>query len=335
MDNIAENFYKTENPMPETEESIYDIETSDEGLDGISLLVSMAKSGKIDPWNIDIVDVTDKYLIQMAEKKASNLKNTGRTIWLASVLLKLKSNVLIGLDPMDFDSVMAQENFEEYNDDYEAEYKTEPVKRSNVISIDEALKRRLSTRLNRKRTVTLQDLIKQLKFYEELDRKQSLKQTLERAKKRARSYADFSAEDIVNLAHEEYIDKTIEKIKIKLENIFIKSSKVELEALTEIGMDKISAYIALLFLSADSDIELVQEEFYGELYIQKYNKDNNNNNNKSDESVLTEKVDTGKINKQDKTENVDTSTKRKEFRAYSINHSNVINAPPNAEAVIA
>ena len=78
MENTAENFYKTDNPMPAAEEE-FDINSPEEALDGIALLVSMAKSGKIDPWNIDIVDVTDKYLIQMAEKKASNLKNTGRT----------------------------------------------------------------------------------------------------------------------------------------------------------------------------------------------------------------------------------------------------------------
>ena len=30
-------------------------------VDGIDILVNMAKQGKIDPWNIDIVDVTDKY----------------------------------------------------------------------------------------------------------------------------------------------------------------------------------------------------------------------------------------------------------------------------------
>ena len=260
MENTAENFYRTDNPMPEVEENIFDIDTPDEALDGIALLVSMAKSGKIDPWNIDIVDVTDKYLIQMAEKKSSNLKNTGRTIWLASVLLKLKSNVLVGLDPMDFDSVMAQDNFEEYTDDFEPEYE-EPIRKTNVVSINEALKRRLSTRLNRKRTVTLQDLIKQLKFYEELDKKQALKSTLERARRRARSYANFTAEDIVNLAHDEYIDRTVEKLRTKLENIFVKSVNVELNDLVEIGMDKMSAYIALLFLSAESDIELVQKEF--------------------------------------------------------------------------
>lgn len=335
MDNTAENFYKIDNPIPETEENILDIETPEDSADGIALLVSMAKSGKIDPWNIDIVDVTDKYLIQMAEKKASNLKNTGRTIWLASVLLKLKSNVLVGLDPMDFDSIMAQENFEEYNDDFEADYNVEPVRKNNVVSIDEALKRRLSTRLNRKRTVTLQDLIKQLKFYEELDKKQALKNTLERAKKRARSYANFSAEDIVNLAHEEYIDKTVEKIKVKLENIFLKSERVELENLIDIGMDKISAYIALLFLSAETDIELVQKEFYGELYIQKSGTTESQDFVDA-KSIPQENIDSTLNKTENKTQaKVDIGIQNARYKAYSIDYSNVINAPPDKEVVIA
>ena len=33
--------------------------------------------------------------------------------------------------------------------------------------------------------------------------------------------------------------------------------------------DKITAYISLLFLSAESDIELVQDEFYSDLYVVK------------------------------------------------------------------
>ena len=46
-----------------------------------------------------------------------------------------------------------------------------------------------------------------------------------------------------------------------------KEEKIELNELTLLGMDKISAYIALLFLSAESDYELVQEEFYSDLYV--------------------------------------------------------------------
>ncbi len=319
MGNTAENFYKIDNPMPESENDIFDIDSPDEALDGISLLVSMAKSGKIDPWNIDIVDVTDKYLIQMAEKKSSNLKNTGRTIWLASVLLKLKSNVLVGLDPMDFDSVIAQDNFDEYEDDFEPDYA--PVKKSNVVSIDEALKRRLSTRLNRKRTVTLQDLIKQLKFYEELDRKQALKNTLERAKRRVRSYENFTAQDIINLGSDVQVEKNVSRLKEKLENIFVKSVKVELNDLVEVGMDKVSAYIALLFLSAESDIELVQKEFYGELFVKKANSENDENDGNNG------------IKKVEVPQNSNTALKKIEKKGGI--HSNVINAPPDKEAVIA
>ena len=42
--------------------------------DGIGVLVEMAKAGKIDPWNIDIIDVTDKYLAKICEMKSQNLR---------------------------------------------------------------------------------------------------------------------------------------------------------------------------------------------------------------------------------------------------------------------
>ena len=57
-------------------------------LDGIEILVSMAKTGKVNPWNIDIVDITDKYLAQMFQMKAQNLRVTGRTLLFAAILLK-------------------------------------------------------------------------------------------------------------------------------------------------------------------------------------------------------------------------------------------------------
>ena len=236
-------------------------------VDGIEILVNLAKQGKIDPWNVDIVDVYDKYMVHLFQAKGQNLKMTGRTILFAAILLRLKSNILEGLDILDFEP--QHEEDLEYNDEPLEYSQEEYVPTNNIISIDEVLQRRTSVRLNHNRVVTLRDLIRQLEFYEELDRKQAFKNSLERAKRRARSYENFSAEDIVNLAHDEYIEQTVNKLKIKLEEIFVKREKVELNSLVELGMDKISAYIALLFLSAESDIDLVQKEFYGELYIQK------------------------------------------------------------------
>lgn len=236
--------------------------------DGIEILVSMAKTGKVNPWNIDIVDITDKYLTQMFEMKAQNLRLTGRTLLFAAILLKLKSNILENIDIVEFEQ--GQQEFDEFDisDDFDND-DSYGYNQSNVISIDEVLQRRTSVRLNRNRVVTLKDLIRQLEFYEMIDKKQSLKNAHERAKRRVRSYANLSSEDIINLAHDEYIEDGVQRLRENLAQIFRKEKRVELTELTLLGMDKISAYIALLFLSAESDYELVQDEFYSDLYVVK------------------------------------------------------------------
>lgn len=269
----SENFYMQGNAETFQQEfgnSIQMVSTtgspSDE-LDGIEILVSMAKQGKIDPWNIDIVDITDKYLLHLAESKSNNLKLTGRTLLFAAILLKIKSNILDGIDPLGLEETQ-DDSFLDYDDDFNNDYEEE-INTNNVISLDEVLQRRTSVRLNRNRVVTLKDLIKQLQFYEELDRKQSLKNTLERAKRRVKSYAKLTSDDIINLAHDEYIERSIKVLHENLIKIFEQEERIELNTLTLLGLDKISAYIALLFLSAETDIELVQEEFYSDLYVVK------------------------------------------------------------------
>ena len=233
--------------------------------EGIEILVQMAKSGKIDPWNIDIVDVTDKYLAHLFEMKAQNLRATGKTFLFASILLRLKSNVLEGNDIFDFEDEN-QDDYELTDDEIIDNY--EPPT-NNVISFNEVLQRRTSVKINRNRTVTLKDLIRQLEFYEMLEKKQSLKQAHERAKRRVRNYANLSAEDIVNLAHEEFIENSVQAIQAKLEKIFNKEEKVELHELISIGMSKVTAFIALLFLTAEGKCDLEQDEFYSDLYVVK------------------------------------------------------------------
>ncbi len=234
--------------------------------DGIEILVEMAKAGKIDPWNIDIVDVTDKFLHALVEMKSNNLRLTGRTLFFAAVLLRLKSDVLEGIDPLrDLEEV--------YNacEEYETEDETSPaeeyINTNNVISLEDAISRRSSVRLNRQRTVTLKDLIKQLEFYEKADKLRAIKNAHERAKRRVRNYADFTPDDILDMAHDEYIEDGIEKLHNILLRLFETNEKVELSELSETGMDKISTYITLLFLSARSRIDLVQDKFYSDLYI--------------------------------------------------------------------
>lgn len=235
---------------------------------GIGILVEMAKAGKIDPWQIDILDITTKYLAYICNMKSQDLRLTGQTFLFASMLIKLQSNVLEGVELTDFTEPANEPTYDD--DGFIVEYPEEDyVPTNNIISLEEVLQRRTSVRLNHNRIVTLKDLIRQLEFYEKLEHRQALKEAHERAKNRVRSYARLTADEIVNLAHEEYIADNVLKLKANLEQFFQNEDKVELNELLLIGMDKISAYIALLFLAAESDYDLEQEEFYSDLYIVK------------------------------------------------------------------
>jgi segregation and condensation protein A len=148
--------------------------------------------------------------------------------------------------------------------------------RGMVTSLDEAIKRRTSTKQPRIRPVTLEDLIQELRKYEELEKKRSLREKVEKAsQRRVADYSQFTSDDIEDLAHEEFIEDTIFHLKDLLERILVKEEQVSLSQLHQSNlqgrgqMDKISAFIALLFLDLRGDVEIFQQEFYGELFIRK------------------------------------------------------------------
>ena len=91
------------------------------------------------------------------------------------------------------------------------------------------------------------------------------------------NYAKLSPDDIINLAHDEYIENGVQRLKANLCEILNRQDRIELNELTLLGMDKINAYISLLFLTVESDYDLVQDEFYGDLYVVKYEKPQEDN----------------------------------------------------------
>ena len=125
------------------ESSIYRQNGGFDANDGIGILVDMAKQGKIDPWHIDILDVTEKYLARMIELKSLNLRVASRTLLFASILCRLQSNVLAGLTLDEFQDEPEQDVI--YDDDgFIVDYADENeefIPTSNVVSFDEALQR--------------------------------------------------------------------------------------------------------------------------------------------------------------------------------------------------
>ena len=251
---------------------IYTGLSSKDSHDGIGILVEMAKSGKIDPWNIDIVDVTEKYLQKMMELKSLNLKVASRTFLFASILVRMQSNVLTDLTLEEFQDNEEPEMIYDENglpiNDYMPEDDFIPT--NNIVRWDEALKRRTSVRLNRNRVVTLKDLIKQLEFYEKIEARANLKDAQQRARRRVRDFSRMTTHDIINnMSNDAMIEEAVLKLKDNIEQIFQNKEKVELSDLYILGMDRITSYMALLFLSRDTDYQLEQKEFYSDLFVVK------------------------------------------------------------------
>ena len=69
------------------------------------------------------------------------------------------------------------------------------------------------------------------------------------------------------MAHSSETDRDVDTIRSVLTKIFTTQEKIEMNELNSTGLDKISIYLALLFLTADDRVDLQQDEFYSDLYI--------------------------------------------------------------------
>lgn len=255
--------------------------------DGIDVLVAMARQGKIDPWAVDIVEVADMFSTHLFQSKAQNLRYSSRVILYAALLLKMKADILDGIDiteiippdetPMDEwdDGFMPDDMYEDY------------VPTNNVASFEEVLQRRTSVRLNRNRIVTLRDLVRQLEFYAKLDKKVEIENAKKRAQqaRKTRDLSKLTPSDMVNLAHEEDYKLGASILRNNLTEILNRETQIELNELVLLGMDRITAYISLLFLVTEGEYTLKQDDFYGNLYVIK-----NTHKEASEEEIINEKM---------------------------------------------
>lgn len=219
------------------------------GNEPIEILVELAKSGKIDPWNIDIVHVTDTFLNKIEELRQMDLRISGRTLLYSCVLLRMKSTGWFQEE---------EEIPEEYEEDFESAEEDFDINEFNMPL--------LPVRRSARRPVTLKELIEELKKAEKdvVKRKEHLRA------ESGRRYieVELTTEDVMNIAHDEAILKRTGTLLELLKEFFKTRAFVTLDDIFALdGADKIMDYITLLFLSAMKEVILYQKEIYGTLYI--------------------------------------------------------------------
>lgn len=231
----------------------------------IEILVRMAESGEIDPWNVDIVLLTDRFLGELERRRELDLRISGRTLLYASILLRMKSDALIERMP---DPDVEEDGEEDFGEElfFDGDQGGEGIE-SHLGPI-EVLEREIQRRIKRKeyrtRPVTLYELITQLKLAEKEERR----------RQRRRHLADDDdlfviAEDVVEIAHEEAFEEASSTIFATLLLLDPDGcTPVPLSRIaSEIGCHLYDVYIPTLFLMLEDRVDLIQEDFYGEILV--------------------------------------------------------------------
>jgi Uncharacterized conserved protein len=183
--------------MTETEAQIPQI-AIDGSEDPIEILLNMAKNGDIDPWNIDIVDITSKFLGALEERHALNLRVSGRHIFMASQLLRMKAEMLDEPEP-DADEFEEGDGFDEAGDPFSDDAGT--ISLGPIDQLEREIQRRLKRKDVRHRTTNLYELIKQLRLAEKTERRRQRRQRY--IDDEGELFEEPTAEEVVSIAHDE------------------------------------------------------------------------------------------------------------------------------------
>ncbi len=213
--------------------------------DAIAFLIELAEKGEIDPWDVPVIEVFDRFVQQLAPTASTHdLSESGQAFVYASVLVLLKATALMA--PVVEGLPAEPEPLEVLPTDWQ--------------SLDTLLKPK--ARGQRTRPVTLKELIDQL---------QTLDLSEPKPRPKPRSRKGSSAEKvaaITQLAHPENLAETTERLLPLLCELWQQSTAVSLAAILAHPVGNWGSVVwALLLLAARNQVQLVQASFYGELLV--------------------------------------------------------------------
>ncbi|MBI2452104.1 segregation/condensation protein A [Candidatus Pacearchaeota archaeon] len=215
-----------------------------------AIIYDLINTNQLEPWDIDLVLLTNKYLERIRELEEANLFVSSKVLFAASLLLRIKSEILLDRYIPSLDSILFGKKEEE------KKYIQER------IELDEEIPELVQkTPLPRFRKVTLQELMRALGKAIKTENRRIRRSIV--LKQREMEVALALPKRRIN------IRDLIEKIYSKLKKIF--SSKEERVAFSEFlkhnGREKVSTFVPLLHLDYQHKVLLEQENHLDEIWI--------------------------------------------------------------------
>ncbi|WP_267382860.1 segregation/condensation protein A [Cyanobacterium sp. uoEpiScrs1] len=246
----------------------------------IASLIDLAQQGEIDPWNVQVIDVIDRFLDELGINhdldlvhQHNNLSRSGQVFLWASMLVRFKADTLEKLE-------FAQDKDEDRLDFNEVTPNFSNCSLS--FHLEQKLRRRAAAP-PRQRRVTLSELITHIEeIAEELECPKPI--SLRQRKQPHNASRQEATEIVAKLAHQENLTELAQQLEqffkrqlsefvqtqnwIKLEELLTCWHGIQSPNTSEVKHDRVGIFWALLLLCSQSKVELSQEEFYQDLKIQ-------------------------------------------------------------------
>jgi segregation and condensation protein A len=218
-----------------------------------TIILELIKSEEMNPWDIDISLLTQKYLETIKQLQETNFFLSGKVVLASAMLVKIKSNKLLNEDISNFDNILFHQ--EESFDDLDEflEFKERP--KVDVPGLG------VKTPQSRKRRVSVKDLITALERALEVNKRRVI---------RHNALWNYKKPEIPEKKID--IGELIKDIYSRIKSFLNQKEKVTFSKLLpegEIGKkEKILTLYPLLHLSNQEKIDLIQEEHFGEINIE-------------------------------------------------------------------
>jgi segregation and condensation protein A len=228
--------------------------------EAIAMLIDLAQSGEIDPWDVQVIDVVDRFLSRLISDDRKDLYESGQALLYASMLVLLKANTL-----SQSQLVLEEEND---SDPEQLDFFDQASFSSGLPSdLENQIRRRPVALPPTARRITLEELITQIEEISALVEQKSGKRP--RARPATKISRQAAMRTIAHLAHKENLSEMV----IEIEKFFLRNpllycqEGIEISDLAQVFGDRVGVFWGLLFLSAQSKVELFQSDFYGKIQV--------------------------------------------------------------------
>lgn len=249
-----------------------------EEVEPVEVLVQLAEDGEIEPWDIDIVAVTDAFLERLDE---ADLRTSGRALFYASVLLRMKSDAIVEPD--------VEEDADDQASDpapWEAPLTDAgpPPGGDPVDTLEAEMDRRLERKSARGTPETLDELVRELReaergswwkssrSYDTTDSPTGFRRGVQTVDYRVddteRSDHEPTQSDVTETTHGEDIEALVAAVESALVDRFDRGREQVLFAeIHRVAGSRVETFLGLLFLAHRGVVRLDQDELFGDLYI--------------------------------------------------------------------